>query len=346
MGVEVHTGVGRMGVVGVLRRGPDNGRVIGLRADMDALKIKEKTGLPYQSTHDGYMHACGHDGHTAMLLGAAWRLATEGSFSGTVVFVFQPDEEHGRGARAMIEDGLFTRFPIQEIYGVHNAPGLAMGTLATRGGPINAAEDNFIINVQGKGGHAARPQTANDPLVIAANIILSLQTIVSRRIGARENAVVSVTEMLSDGTRNVLPDSVQIKGDARSYSAEVQAVIESEMRQLCIGIGSGFGASVEVIYSHEFAPTINHQANTEYAIEAAVSAFGHANVRSDYGPNMGSEDFGLFLKHCPGNFSYLGNGTDGPWGEPLHNPCYDFNDGAIEHGVAYWFTLVHQRLGT
>lgn len=344
MGVEVHPGVGQTGVVGVLRRGGGN-RSIGLRADMDALKITEKTGLPHRSMHDGYMHACGHDGHTAMLLGAAWKLAREGNFSGTVVFVFQPNEEHGRGARAMIDDGMFDRFPVEEIYGIHNAPGLPLGHLATRRGPINAAEDNFVINVQGKGGHAARPQSANDPMIVAANIILSLQTIVSRRISARDNVVVSVTEVVADGTRNVLPDSVEIRGDARSYSREVQELIEREMRQISRGIAQGFGATADVHYSHEFAPTINHEVQTDFTLRAAATALGSACVRDDYGPNMGSEDFGLFLAHRPGNFAYLGNGSEGPCGEPLHNPQYDFNDNAIEHGVNYWTTLVHQRLG-
>lgn len=344
MGMEVHSGVGQTGVVGVLRRGCGN-RAIGLRADMDALRIREQTGLPHRSIHDGYMHACGHDGHTAMLLGAAWQLATEGGFSGTVVLIFQPNEEHGRGASAMVHDGLFERFPVEEIYGIHNAPGLPLGHLATRSGPINAAEDNFVIKVNGKGGHAARPQSANDPMVVAANIILSLQTIVSRRVSAKENAVLSVTEVIADGTRNVLADSVEIRGDARSYTREVQDLIERQMRQISQGIAQAFGATVDVQYSHEFAPTINHQMQTAFALNAAATAFGAASVSDDYGPNMGSEDFGLFLSHRPGNFAYLGNGAEGPCGEPLHNPRYDFNDKAIEHGVSYWTTLVRQRLG-
>lgn len=342
-GIEVHEGIGRTGVVGVLRRGSSS-RGIGLRADMDALKIGEKTGLPHASIHDGYMHACGHDGHTAMLLAAARHLSTNGNFSGTAVFIFQPNEEHGRGAAAMIEDGLFERFPIDEIYGIHNAPGRSLGSLATRSGPINAAEDNFVIRIHGKGGHAARPQAANDPIVIAAHLVLALQAIVSRRIAAAENAVVSVTEILADGTRNVLPDSVTIKGDTRSYEPHIQTLIEQEMRTMSAGVAATFGAMIDVEYSHEFAPTINHPAETGHAISAAVDAFGQANVAADYGPNMGSEDFGLFLRHRPGNFAYLGNGLEGAAAQPLHNPRYDFNDAAIDDGVAYWTRIVHHRL--
>jgi hippurate hydrolase len=219
LGLEVHQGIGGTGVVGVLRRGGGNS-AIALRADMDALKITENTGLPYASTHHGQMHACGHDGHMAMLLGTARDLTERGQFSGTVYFIFQPNEEHGCGAKAMIADGLLERFSFEEIYGLHNMPGMPVGSFATRPGPLMASEDNFVIRIRGKGGHAARPHVANDPMVIAAHMILALQTIVSRRVSALDTAVVSVTEILTDGTRNVLPETVTIKGDTRSYRPE------------------------------------------------------------------------------------------------------------------------------
>jgi amidohydrolase len=342
-GAEVHRGVGGTGIVGVIRRGT-NTRGIGLRADMDALRIIEKTELPYASQNHGLMHACGHDGHSALLLGAARHLAAAGSFDGSVHFLFQPAEEHGRGARAMIDDGLFQRFAIDEVYGIHNMPGIALGRFTTRPGPINACEDNFVIRIRGRGGHAARPQTNNDPLVIAAHLVLALQTVVSRRVSPLDNAVLSVTEITADGTRNVIPENVVIKGDTRSYAPEVRAAIEREMRTIAAGIGAAFGAAVDVDYTHEFAATINHPQATEHALSAATAALGSENVGITPEPFMGSEDFGLFLEQRPGNFGYIGNGTEGHGGQPLHSPHYDFNDQAIAPGIAYWSALVHQRL--
>ena len=342
-GLEVHQGIGGTGVVGVLKRGPGN-QAIALRADMDALKITENTGLPYASTHQGQMHACGHDGHMAMLLGAARHLAERGQFSGTVYFIFQPNEEHGRGAKAMIADGLLERFAFEEIYGLHNMPGMPVGAFATRSGPLMASEDNFVIRLRGKGGHAARPHVANDPMVIAAHLILGLQTIVSRRVSALDTAVVSVTEILTDGTRNVLPETVTLKGDTRSYSADVQKTIEAEMRKLAEGIGLSFGAEVDVDYSHEFAATVNHEAASIAALAAARTAPGIVSVDANPAPLMGSEDFGLFLNHKPGNFAFLGNGDSGANGQPLHNARYDFNDAAIGPGIAYWSEIVHSKL--
>lgn len=342
-GLDVHTGIGGTGIVGILRRGQGN-RAIAVRADMDALKIAEVAGLPYASTHPGQMHACGHDGHTAMLLGAASYLAAGEAFSGTAVFIFQPNEEHGRGARAMIEDGVLDRFPFEEIYGLHNAPGLPVGTFASRSGAIMAAEDNFEIRIHGKGGHAARPQTANDPLVVGAQIVLALQSILSRRVSALDSAVVSVTEFITDGTRNVLPGNVVLRGDARAYSSTVQQLIEREMRNMCTGVAAAFGAAVEVDYSHEFAATLNHDEPTQHALGAARQTFGDANVDDALEPFMGSEDFGVFLQHRPGNFAFIGNGLEGRCGQPLHNAEYDFNDAAIEQGIAYWVNLVAARL--
>ena len=342
-GLEVHQGIGQTGVVGVLRKGGGN-QAIALRADMDALKITEQTNLPYASTHQGQMHACGHDGHMAMLLGAADHLSRHGQFSGTVYFIFQPNEEHGRGAKAMIADGLLERFAFEEIYGIHNMPGMPVGAFATRPGPLMASEDNFVIRFRGKGGHAARPQVANDPIVIAAHAILALQTIVSRRVSALDTAVVSVTEVLTDGTRNVLPETVTLKGDTRSYRPEVQKTIETEMRRIAAGIAQSFGAEVEVTYTQEFASTVNHDGASQQALAAARATPGIESVDAEPEPLMGSEDFGLFLNHKPGNFAFLGNGVDGANGQPLHNAHYDFNDAALGPGIAYWSSIVHRKL--
>jgi amidohydrolase len=277
-------------------------------------------------------------------LGAARYLTDRGQFSGTVYFIFQPNEEHGRGAKAMIADGLLERFSFEEIYGLHNMPGMPVGAFATRPGPLMASEDNFEIRIRGKGGHAARPHVANDPLVIAAHVILALQTIVSRRVSALDTAVVSVTEVLTDGTRNVLPETVTLKGDTRSYSATVQKTIETEMRKLAEGIALAFGADIEVDYSHEFAATVNHGAPSVTALAAARGAAGITSVDENPEPLMGSEDFGLFLNHKPGNFAFLGNGVAGANGQPLHNSHYDFNDAAIGPGIAYWSEIVHSKL--
>ncbi|QIG49085.1 amidohydrolase [Nordella sp. HKS 07] len=342
-GLEVHDGIGGTGVIGVLRQGTGN-RCIALRADMDALKITERTGLPHASRHDGVMHACGHDGHTAMLLGAARELAQRKDFSGSIVFLFQPAEEHGKGAQAMIDDGLLERFPFDEIYGLHNLPGTPVGRFATRAGPLMACEDNFEIRLTGKGGHAARPHTSNDPIVIAAHLVLALQAIVSRRADPLDNAVVSVTEILTDGIRNVLPERVTLRGDTRSYLPAVQAMIEREMRKIAGGIADAFGAEVDVDYSHEFSSTVNHAAETDHALAAAQAALGAQSIEPEPMPMMGSEDFGLFLKHRPGNFAFLGNGTEGAHGLPLHNARYDFNDAALGPGIAFWTTLARQRL--
>jgi amidohydrolase len=345
-GIQVTTGIGRMGLVGVLEGQRKGGRrTIMFRADMDALKIHEKTGLAYASTHDGHMHACGHDGHTALLLGAARALSAKPDFAGRIVFLFQPAEEHGQGARSMIADGVIERFGIEEAYGIHNMPGLAVGHFGTRVGPIMASEDNFEIRIRGKGAHAARPQWARDPIVTASHIVLALQTIVSRRTDPLQQSVVSVTEFVTDGQVNVLPENVTLKGDTRSYLPAVQSMIEAEMRAQASGIGAAFGSAVEVEYRHVFASTVNHATETGYAVAAARRALGGTAVDVAYPPMMGSEDFGLFLEHRPGNFAYLGNGTEGRNAEPLHNAHYDFNDAGLAPGVAYWCALAQERLG-
>ena len=346
MGLAVHRGIGGTGLVASLTVGDGTG-VIGLRADMDALALQEAddTGRAHRSQNAGCMHACGHDGHMAMLLGAAQMLTRSRDFSGTVRFIFQPAEEHGRGATAMMNDGLFQRFPVDEIYGAHNIPGLPVGHIATRAGGIMASEDNFVIRIQGRGGHAARPHMAIDPLVVAAEIILALQTIVARSVDPADPAVVSCTEIHSDGIRNALPGVVEIKGDTRSYSPVVQALMERRMRELCTGIAAAHGATCTVDYTHEFVPTENWPACTDVAVRAAQAVAGVDNVNAHVAPMMISEDFGAFLKAVPGAFVFIGNGApDEPGGVPLHNTRYDFNDAVLPLGARYFAELVRQRL--
>jgi amidohydrolase len=337
---EVAEGVGGTGVVGTLRRGFGN-RAIALRADMDALRIEEQGTAPYHSQTRGLMHACGHDGHTAMLLGAAKKLAAEGGFDGVVRFIFQPAEEWGRGALAMLEDGLLSRFPFDEIYGLHNWPGLAVGSLATRPGPLMAAEDNFEIKLSGRGVHAARPHQGRDALVAACATVLSLQTLVSRVLDPVETAVVSVTELLTDGTRNVLPGIARILGDCRSFRPEISAEIEASMRRVAEGVAAAHGCEVEITYSREFVPLVNDPEATQTALSVAQTVFGPENARADCAPIAASEDFARFLLHVPGCFVFIGNGTES---RPLHNPHFDFNDEALMHGAGFHVELVRHRL--
>jgi len=271
-GLTPHRGIGGTGVVASVTAGAGAG-VVGLRADMDALALEERTSLPDASTN-GRMHACGHDGHMAMLLGAAERLAAERGFDGTVRFYFQPAEEHGRGAQAMVDDGVLERFPVDAIYGLHNLPGLPAGHLHTRSGPIMASEDTFEITVTGRGGHAARPQMVVDPIVIAAEIVLALQTVVSRNVDPGQSAVVSCTEIITDGLRNAIPTTVTIRGDTRSLDPAVQALLEQRMRSLCTGIAAAHNASATPSYRHEFIPTINHPTSTAAAVAAATTVVG------------------------------------------------------------------------
>lgn len=336
-GLEVHTGIGRTGVVGSLRRGSGS-RKIGLRADMDALQIHERTGLPYASRLSGIMHACGHDGHTAMLLGAARALAAQADLDATVSFIFQPAEEHGCGAGAMIDDGLFERFEIEEIYALHNLPGLAVGGFATRIGPIEASEDLFEIVLEGRGGHAARPHTTNETLVAGCQLVTMLQTIVSRRLDPLAAAVVSATEFVTDGTRNVLPGRCVISGDTRSYTDDVQRQIEAEIRRLSQGVAEAFDLEVTVSYTRAFAATVNTSDATRRAC-AAAAAVG-LQVEADCEPLMTSDDFGMMLRHRPGNYAHLGNGVACA---PLHNASYDFNDQALSLGAAYFVELAQTR---
>jgi hippurate hydrolase len=345
LGLEVHRGIGGTGIVANLKVG-DGTCVIGLRADMDALAITEDgAGRAHASQSPGCMHACGHDGHMAMVLGAAQLLSQGRDFNGTVRFIFQPAEEHGRGAAAMMADGLFERFPVDEIFGAHNMPGMPVGRIATRSGGIMASEDNFVIRVTGRGGHAARPHMGVDPLVVGAEIVLALQTVVSRSVDPSQSAVISCTEFITDGIRNAIPTHVTIKGDTRSYSPEVQALLQRRMREVCQGICSAHGASVEFEYSHEFAPTVNWPQCVPVAVAAASAVVGADQVEADVTPMMISEDFGAFLRVVPGAFVFIGNGAnDGPGGIPLHNARYDFNDQLLPIGARYFAEVARIRL--
>jgi amidohydrolase len=345
LGLEVHRGIGGTGLVASLKVGDGKG-VIGLRADMDALGITEADeDRPHASRHPGCMHACGHDGHMAMVLGAAQLLTQRRDFNGTVRFIFQPAEEHGRGAAAMIDAGLLERFPVDEIYAAHNMPGMPAGHIATRVGSLMASEDNFVIRITGRGGHAARPHMGVDPLVIGAEIVLALQTIVARSLDPSEPAVVSCTEFLTNGIRNAIPSTVTIKGDTRSYSPEVQALLERRMRELCAGICSAHGAQCQVEYKHEFAPTVNWPEPVRHAVAAARAVVGVDRVDDDVPPTMISEDFGAFLSVVPGAFVFIGNGQAGmPGGIPLHNSRYDFNDSVLPIGARFFAELARVRL--
>ncbi|HEX7912159.1 MAG TPA: M20 aminoacylase family protein [Paraburkholderia sp.] len=345
LGLEVHRGIGGTGLVANLTVG-DGTRAIGLRADMDALNIGEQApGRAHASLNAGKMHACGHDGHMSMILGAARLLAERRDFNGTVRFIFQPAEEHGRGAKAMMADGLFARFPVDAIFGAHNMPGMRAGTFATRAGGIMASEDNFVIHIKGSGTHAARPHMGVDPIVIASQIVLALQTVVSRNLDPGLQAVISCTELITDGIRNVIPSNVIIKGDTRSYSKEVQSLLETRMREVCEGICRAHGAECSFNYTHEFAPTVNSAQFVDVALRAARNVAGESAVNADVQPMMISEDFGAFLQVVPGNFIFIGNG-DLPecGGIPLHNAGYDFNDDILMTGARYFAEIARLAL--
>ena len=337
---DVTIGVGGTGVVGTLKRGGSN-RSLALRADMDALRITEVNRQDYCSKTPGLMHACGHDGHTVMLLGAARKLAQEGGFDGTIRFIFQPAEEWGKGASAMIADGLMTRFPFDEIFGLHNMPGMPVGRFETRAGPFMSAEDNFEIVLTGKGGHAARPHVSNETLVAACALVTSLQTIVSRRLSPADIAVVSVTNLETDGTRNVLPGKATINGDARSFHPQVSAMIERQMRAIAEGIAIAYNLEVSVHYTREFVPLVNDPLLADEALEAAKQALGPGNAGVYPEPFTASEDFARFLEHVPGCFGFLGNGENSA---PLHNPTFDFNDDIIMPGVELFAAFARRRL--
>lgn len=336
---DIETGIGGTGIVATLRHG-DRGQTIALRADMDCLRIHETTNLPYSSSKPGLMHACGHDGHTAILLGTAAVLAAEGGFDGTVRFIFQPAEEWGQGMKAMIRDGLGTRFLFDEIYGLHNMPGLPVGSFETRTGPFMGAEDGFRITVRGDGGHASRPHECRDAIVCACSIVGELQMIVSRNIDPAELAVVSITSIGSDNVKNAIASEAWIEGDCRHFNDIVSQKIETAMRRVAEGVGAAHGCHVDVTYDRVFVPLLNDPDSTKHALKAAAAVFGPENV-NDNAPRMGaSEDFAQALNIAPGAFGFIGNGNSAS----LHNAEFDFNDAALVPGVQWFLELVRKRL--
>jgi amidohydrolase len=341
-GLEVHRGVGRTGVVGVLRAGSAMASV-GLRADMDALPIEEANTFAHRSRHAGRMHACGHDGHTTMLLGAAKALAETRSFDGTVNFIFQPAEEGLGGARAMIDDGLFERFPCDAVFGMHNRPSLPVGWFAVRSGPMMAAGGFFDITIHGKGAHGARPEAGVDPVIVAAHIATALQTIVSRNVSPLDTAVVSVTRIQGGEAYNVIPQSATLAGTVRAFSRPVMERIDSSLRRIAAGVAEGLGAKAEVRLDWKFAPTVNDPKEAEFAAGVCAALVGAERVQRDPPLRMASEDFSFMLEKVPGCYLNVGTGS-GETACEVHNPGYDFNDAALPFGAAFFTRLVETRL--
>ncbi|MDR0703347.1 MAG: amidohydrolase [Azoarcus sp.] len=354
-GIETCRGLGRTGVVGALRAGGSE-RAIGLRADMDALPITETNRFTHRSLHEGRMHACGHDGHTAMLLGAARLLARERDFDGTVYLVFQPGEEGAGGARAMIEDGLFKRFPMDAIYGMHNWPGLPAGHFAVHAGPVMAGTDRFDIHIEGVGGHAAMPHLSADPVLAGAALVQAAQSIVSRSLDPLDAAVVSLTCFHAGDTFNVLPERAELSGTLRGFSAAVREKAFERLRSLCAGIGETFGVQITFdLLPGGYPPTINTAAEAAHCAEAASAIAGRENVHTSERPSMGAEDFAFYLSHKPGAYIWIGNGLtaiaehalagcERRGSVALHNAAYDFNDCILPIGAAYWVELVRRLL--
>jgi amidohydrolase len=340
---EVATGIGRTGVVGVIKgrkpAGAGDTRVIGLRADMDALPIEEATKLPYASKTPGKMHACGHDGHTAMLLGAARYLAETRNFAGDAVVIFQPAEEGGAGAAAMIKDGLMDRFAIDQVYGMHNGPGIPVGSFAIKSGPIMAATDAIDIRIEGLGGHAARPHKCIDSVLVGAQLVTALQSIVSRTVDPLESAVVSVCEFHAGNARNVIPQTAELKGTVRTLTAEVREMVEKRVREVVAGVAQMTGARIDLHYDRGYPVVVNHALQTDFAKGVAEEIAGGANV-FEIAPQMGAEDFAYMLEKRPGAFIFCGNGDSAG----LHHPAYNFNDDAIVFGTSYWIRLVENTL--
>ena len=341
-GIEVHRGLAKTGVVGTLKNGSGN-RAIGLRADMDALDLQELNEFEHRSQVDGKMHGCGHDGHTVMLLGAAKHLAETKNFDGTVRFIFQPAEENVAGGRGMISDGLFEKFPVDSVYGMHNMPGHEVGTFAVRKGPIMASADFFEARVIGVGGHGAFPHQTTDPVVISAEIIQAWQNIVSRNVDPLQSAVVTVAQIHGGHTGNVIPEEVVMNGTTRAFDPAVQDMIENRMRQLAVGIAEAHGAKCEFKYDRRYAPTINTEDETDLAVAAATELVGDTNVNKDVTPVMGAEDFSWMLRERPGCYIMIANGS-GEGSCHIHNPNYDFNDEILPLGANYWVQLTEQIL--
>jgi len=340
-GITIERGVAKTGVIGTLKGNAPGHRAIALRADMDALHVHEKNGFAHASQHEGRMHACGHDGHTTMLLGAARYLAETRNFAGTVHFIFQPAEENEGGARVMVEEGVLARYPVEAVYGMHNWPGLEAGQFAIRSGPMMAAFDIFEIAVTGRGAHAAMPHLGIDPVVVAAQIVTGLQTIASRNTHPLQGAVVSVTQIHGGDTWNVIPDTVVLRGTTRAFEPAVRDAIEPAMRRVAEGAAASFGATVEMRYERRYPPTVNSAAETEIAAAAAADLVGSDKVRRDLLPSMGAEDFAWFLQEKPGAYIWIGNGEAAA---NLHNPHYDFNDEILPLGASYWVRLAESVL--
>ena len=341
-GLEVHRGIAKTGVVGVLRAGRSS-RMIGLRADMDALPLAELNEFPHHSKYGGKMHACGHDGHTAMLLGAARYLAAKPDFDGIAVFIFQPAEESEGGAAVMIEDGLFERFPVEAVFGLHNWPGIPVGQMMAMPGPVMAGTCAFEIIVRGHGCHAAMPHQGVDSIVAGAQLVQALQTVVSRTLHPCDAAVVSVTQFHAGEAWNIIPEEVVLRGTIRSFKAEVQDSVERAIERLCSGIAAANGAQISVVFDHRYPPTVNSPAEAKFCQQVAAEVFGAEHVLTDIQPSMGAEDFAYMLNEKPGCYVWLGNGP-GTGGCTLHNPHYDFNDELLTLGASYWVRLVQRWL--
>jgi amidohydrolase len=340
---EVVTGIGRTGVVGLIHgsKGPKTAaRVIGLRADMDALPIEEATQVPYRSTVPGKMHACGHDGHTAMLLGAARYLAETRNFAGTAVVIFQPAEEGGAGGKAMVQDGLMDRFRIEEVYGMHNYPGLPVGQFAIRSGPLMASADRLTIQIEGHGGHAARPHLTIDSVLVGAQIINQIQSIVARNIDPLQSAVISICMFQAGSTDNVIPQTAFLRGTARSLNPQVRDLLETRLREVVEGTARLYGAKVTFTYKRDYPVTRNHERQAAFASAVAAEVVGRERVDDNTPPVMGAEDFSFMLEARPGAFIFVGNGDSAG----LHHPAYDFNDEVIPVGTSYWVKLVETAL--
>jgi amidohydrolase len=347
-GLEVHRGLARTGVIGVLRKG-SSARAIGLRADMDALPLHEKNDFAHRSTHEGKMHACGHDGHSTLLLGAARYLSEHREridFDGTVYFIFQPAEESEGGAAVMINEGLFEQFPMDAVYGLHNWPGIAVGEMAVMQGPVMAGTCTFEIRLQGRGCHAAMPNQGVDTLVAASQLVLALQTVAARNVHPCESAVVSVTQIHGGEAWNIIPDDAVLRGTIRTFKPDIQELVERAIERLCGGIASAFGAQISVSFDNHYPPTVNSAAETTFCQSAAAKVVGSDRVRKDDLPSMGAEDFSFMLQVKPGCYVWLGNGLVGGQGAgcTLHNPHYDFNDDILQIGVNYWVKLVETAL--
>jgi hippurate hydrolase len=342
-GIEVHRGLARTGVVGVIE-GRREGISIALRADLDALHVPEANDFDHRSTHEGKMHACGHDGHTTMLLAAARHLAATRDFAGTVVVVFQPAEENEAGGRVMVQEGLFERFPVRAVFGMHNWPGIAIGSLAMRTGPMMAASDTFEIVIEGQGSHGAMPHLGVDCMLVASHLVTALQSIASRTIDPVQPCVVSVTCVHGGDATNVIPAVVTLKGTARSFGGATQDRIEARIRQLSEGIAGAFGARASVSYDRKYPPLVNTDTETALAARAAVATVGAEHVLEGIEPSLGAEDFAYMLQQRPGCYVWIGNGPVDE-GRKLHSPHYDFNDSILPIGASYWVHLVREVLG-